>query len=340
MLVAGVSLAVLVAPARAGAAGLTYSISPTSGPPGTVITYTGTGCADSGTGVDGGFVLVTLPGGNFSGQTQTQFNVLANGTFTGQLRVPAGLAPGTYATGISCYAGPAAGWPQDPGHAPFVVGAAAPDTTPPTISKVPTAALRPGTVSSRAVPVRVAWGTSDPSGICHQTLTLPGGRVITMAKTLRSVLTYVAPGRAVRWTLEVADCAGNSRRAVGASTIAAINPQNAATGYTGRWSVVRSTALLGGSERVTKAAGAKVAMAVTARSVGLVATRGPGRGKAAVYVDGRRVATVDFYAKRAQVRQQVWVTAWTKSGRHTVRIVNLATKGRPVIGVDALTTVR
>jgi len=109
---------------------VTYGITPTAGPAGTLITYTGTGCphTDAG-GRDGAFVLVTLPSGNFGGQTQSVFRSASDGTFTGTLAVPQDLAPSVYDTGVSCYGGGSAGWADGKPGPTFTVTPGAPVLT-------------------------------------------------------------------------------------------------------------------------------------------------------------------------------------------------------------------
>ena len=69
--------------------------------------------------------------------------------------------------------------------------------------------------------------------------------------------------------------------------------------------------------------------------VALVMAKGPGRGKAAIYFDGKLATTVDTYAKANTNRVVVWDKELAGAGNHTVKVVNLATSGRPRIDVDA-----
>jgi hypothetical protein len=103
------------------------------------------------------------------------------------------------------------------------------------------------------------------------------------------------------------------------------------------WSTARSASYLGGSEQISVRAGSKLTYRVTARAVGYVATKAANRGQMAVYVDGRRVATVDLHSRTTSVRQQVWSTTWPSTARHNVTLVNLGTRGRSMVGVDAIT---
>ncbi len=58
-------------------------------------------------------------------------------------------------------------------------------------------------------------------------------------------------------------------------------------------------------------------------------------GKAAVYIDGRRRATVDTFDSARAHRQIVWETGLS-SGTHTIKVVNLATPGHPRIDIDGV----
>lgn len=117
----------LAAPASSQTAGASYTITPTAGPAGTVINFSGTGCRPDPWGEeadpDGVFVFVTRPSGNFSGQLQAPFESEPDGSFSGSIRVPSTASPGNYPTGLSCSDGTddAVGWPNDPGYAPFTV---------------------------------------------------------------------------------------------------------------------------------------------------------------------------------------------------------------------------
>jgi hypothetical protein len=58
-------------------------------------------------------------------------------------------------------------------------------------------------------------------------------------------------------------------------------------------------------------------------------------GKADIYLDGKKVATVDTKAGKSAYRQAIW-TRSPAYGKHTVTVVVLATKGRPGVTVDGL----
>ncbi len=123
MIVGGLA-ALLLSPLRANAqaADPAYTISPTSGPKGTTITFTGTGCLGDGTpgnntggpavyeGHDGLFAFEDNPDADNAGIQQNEHAFIdgePDGTFTGQIDVPSGTTTvgQTYETALACNAG-------------------------------------------------------------------------------------------------------------------------------------------------------------------------------------------------------------------------------------------
>ncbi|HEX5741116.1 MAG TPA: Ig-like domain-containing protein [Pilimelia sp.] len=211
------------------------------------------------------------------------------------------------------------------------------DGVDPAVAPAPRAVLAPGTTSATAVPVTVQWGAADSSGICAQTVTRVPGVSAWPSTSARALVGTLRPGEATYWSMAAYDCRGNGRVVAGAPVTASLDVQSTTRGYAGAWATARSTRHLGGSERVSGTPGSAFTYTTTARAVGLVAARGPTRGRAAVYVDGRRITTVDLYAPGATYRQQVFTHSWAAAGRHTVKIVNSSAGSRRTVGVDAVT---
>jgi hypothetical protein len=97
---------------------------------------------------------------------------------------------------------------------------------------------------------------------------------------------------------------------------------------------------LGGKIRSTSAKGASVTYTFTGRGVSFVSRRGTTSGKASVYLDGHLVATVDLYSSSTTVRWVAWAKTNATSAKHVLKIVNLATSGRPKLYIDAFATIR
>jgi hypothetical protein len=189
--------------------------------------------------------------------------------------------------------------------------------------------------ANAVVPVTVSWQASDAaSGLCRQQRSgLTGSPVVHPAA--RAATDSARPG-VTTWRLTATDCAGNSASRSGSATMAYV--QENTLRYTGRWTVRKSSDVLGRTYRTTGSAKATATATVRARSVALVASKVANQGAVQIRVDGRLVATVDLRSSRLATRQVVWTYAWASTGRHTVTITNLGTRGRPSANVDALVT--
>ena len=97
--------------------------------------------------------------------------------------------------------------------------------------------------------------------------------------------------------------------------------------YAGPWSQVTSSSYSGGTARSVSTRGALVAVRFTGTAVRWIGPKGPTLGRAEVYVDGRRVATVDQSATRAQSKRVVWTSAALPAGAHRLEIHVLSTRG-------------
>jgi hypothetical protein len=104
--------------------------------------------------------------------------------------------------------------------------------------------------------------------------------------------------------------------------------------YQGRWSTAAHRSYYGGSVHWTKVTGAKASLVFTGDRIRLIGPSGPTRGKAKVYIDGRLKATVNLYSARFQARR-VLFSAAVQDGSHRITIVAVATRGRPVVAIDA-----
>ena len=71
-------------------------------------------------------------------------------------------------------------------------------------------------------------------------------------------------------------------------------------------------------------------------AIGLVTTKGPNRGRAKIYVDGKHIKTVDAYKSSIRPRQLIFYKSFAKKGTHYLKIVNLGTPGRARFDVDGI----
>jgi hypothetical protein len=70
----------------------------------------------------------------------------------------------------------------------------------------------------------------------------------------------------------------------------------------------------------------------------LMMATGPARGRADIYLDGVRRATIDTYAPTNGNRVYVWDSGSLSKGSHVIKVVNRATPGRPRIDINAMST--
>jgi hypothetical protein len=94
--------------------------------------------------------------------------------------------------------------------------------------------------------------------------------------------------------------------------------------------------------RRTTSLGASVRLTFNGRAVGVVAAMGHDAGRAAVYLDGVRVGTVDLYSASARHRRIVRVVP-ASPGSHVLRLVTISpsavSDGRRVV-IDAFAVMR
>jgi len=150
----------------------------------------------------------------------------------------------------------------------------------------------------------------------------------------RTLALPVSGTRSATYRASAASIAGTALSPTGTAIARFVAEKPSATvRYAKAWASARTPGATGSSIRRTTALRGKVSITVTARSVGLLLQRGPKNGKAAVYLDGRKVAVLDLRAGSASTRI-AWASALTTTRSHTISVVNLS-KGKR-LGVDGL----
>jgi hypothetical protein len=109
--------------------------------------------------------------------------------------------------------------------------------------------------------------------------------------------------------------------------------------YHGTWKTARHGGYAGDAVRYATQAGAKVSFTFTGKSIRWHGPLGPTRGKAKVFVDGKYVRTVDLYRRSFDAQARLFQRTWTKKATHTLTIVVVGTKGRPMVAVDEFVVV-
>lgn len=220
------------------------------------------------------------------------------------------------------------------------------DTIAPSVSGPRSGYVREATVSTAGrIDLRLSWTGADAgAGIARYELAqrVDGGAWATVATSLtsRTVTRSVAHGHRYVFRVRGVDRAGNVSAWVTGSptTVSRFQESSSRVSYAGTWRTATGTRFLGGAARKSSAAGAKASITFTGRSIAWVARTGPDRGKAAVFVNGVRVATVDLYAPTYQSRRVVWAGTWASATSRKVTVRVSGTSGRPRVDLDAFFT--
>jgi hypothetical protein len=197
---------------------------------------------------------------------------------------------------------------------------------------------------------QITWTAKDPSGICRYTI---DGfyNVEGWTYGIESYSTHATTGKFTYFSddyensddlgeirINAYDCAGNVTSIIRGTSYVKIERDYGPTVPSG-WQRTSCVCAIGDSMLRTSTAKTALSTVVNGNGqnshIALVMAKGPGRGKAAVYFDGALATTVDTYAKANINRVIMWDKALTGSANHTVKVVNLATPGRPRIDIDA-----
>lgn len=211
------------------------------------------------------------------------------------------------------------------------------DTIAPTLGAATNRLRNPATLGTSTIPLTLVWTASDSgSGVAGRQIDFRDEDGIY--EHLERLPAWLLPGHGYRFRVRVVDRAGNwsGWRYAPAFGLRAYQEASSSITYTGSWSSYLSTSTFGGGARYATAAGSSARLSFTGREVGLVSARGPSRGRAHIYLDGRLVTTVDLHAETISVRQLVFARRWSTVGDHTLRVVVEGTVGHPRVDLDAI----
>jgi hypothetical protein len=149
-----------------------------------------------------------------------------------------------------------------------------------------------------SAPFATPWNTTTTSDGSH-TLTAVGRDQLGTRYTSQPVTVTVANG----------------------PPVTRIDHTSSAVTYTGTWDLGNTDrSWSGGTAAVSTAAGARATLNFTGTAVKWIGFRGPQAGKAHVYVDGTRVATLDLYASSEAVQTVVYEVTGLTSASHTLAV--------------------
>jgi hypothetical protein len=209
-------------------------------------------------------------------------------------------------------------------------------TNPPTFPTAATLTFRTAAqVSATTAPVTLSWVARDTVKLSSVALTAPSARSFSTTSTAYG--TTAAIGRETNWSLTAKDLVGNAATSAVARTPVLVSELSGTR--TGSWTTRTgsTSTYLAGKALYTKSRGAKLTWTFTGRGMALVVARTPASGKADVYVNGVKVATLDLRSSSNAYRQVIYARSVSRSpAKTTVQIVNQATTGRPGITLDGL----
>lgn len=198
------------------------------------------------------------------------------------------------------------------------------------------------------VPTTVSWsGTDTGWGIAKYQLqrSVDGGawHAVTLpSATTTSITQQLTRWVAYRYRVRATDKYGN----VGywdygpTFTPKSVSDSSASVTYTGAWAPEFVSTAVGGGLHQADAAGASARLAFFGRDVAWIAERGPGMGRAKVYVDGVLRTTIDLAAGVDTTRAVVYRFHWKTAGSRVIRIVVEGTVGHPTVTLDGFLILR
>jgi hypothetical protein len=205
------------------------------------------------------------------------------------------------------------------------------DVTAPTFPAAPAPSLRTGTYGTGSAPVTAAYRAADNVKVYTVTATKPASATLSPTGTAWNAT--MRPGVNTSFTLTARDPSGNARTVTVVRKANLLAETKAKRG--GTWTTKTGGSYLSGKALSATKKNAKLTYTFTGRSAALLFARGAKTGKAYVYLDGKKVATIDTKQTKTAYGQALWVKALSAK-KHTVAIVVAGTGGRPTVVSDGL----
>lgn len=198
-----------------------------------------------------------------------------------------------------------------------------------------------GTSSASTIPVTVSWSTGlDAGGVASYALERRAGTGAWTAVGLptpnaRSITVAATPGVSYAYRVRATTTGGAIGAWITGPAFRAGSRQNGSSLIRLRgtaWLRTTSGSPYGGSLLYASLASRTATTTFTGRGIAWVGVVGKARGWAEVWVDGRRVATVNLYARVTTARRIVWSTTFAASGTHTVMVKVLGRRSSAATG--------
>ena len=213
------------------------------------------------------------------------------------------------------------------------------DTDPPVVNIDPGFSYPVGTIlgsDEGNIAALLTWKQYDASGICGRSATFVEDRTgRTFDLGITPTQTSYAFTALVPWSIEnitiesvtmtTTDCAGNSsttRTGLHGTQLA----QQSAFALSAGWKTAACRCWSGGGVVASTRIGATATLQFTGSSVALIGVKGAGRGRADIYVDGRRVSQVNALDTGAGANRVVVANRrFPTYGTHVLKVVTTTT---------------
>jgi len=231
--------------------------------------------------------------------------------------------------------------------------AAAPNTRTPVQTLLANSTLGTSTTSA-SVPTKISWSATDLEGEvtryqfqqsinggAYENVALPSATTTSTSRTL-------TPGSNYRYRVRATDDNGNTslfKYGPRFTVDAHQETSSAIAAYSGTWKAQSISSAYGGAVKYATASGASAILVFTGRNVAWVAPKDTNRGRAEVYLDGIKVATVDLYSPTVLPRKVLYsANGLNPSVAHTLEVKVLGTKNASSsstrVDVDAFVVLR
>jgi Tol biopolymer transport system component len=233
----------------------------------------------------------------------------------------------------------------------FAIDASGNASAPSAVHSVTPAALpvvtQIGTVStvSKTASFTVAWTSSSPHvnvsvGERHKLSTGWSGVTYTTlyADTTATSLPFTGiQGHSYSFQVEALDSFGNLSAPGTAWADVPMDDSTSGMAYSAGWTKVASSSRWLSTYHWTTAASKTLSLKRETNRFQVIGDKCSTCGRFRVYVDGVLKATVDSYASATANRKVLWTSAvFSGLKYHTIKIVTLATAGRPRVDIDAI----
>jgi hypothetical protein len=203
-----------------------------------------------------------------------------------------------------------------------------------------------GTIESGRLPLRVAFTGAESGEVVtgYEVQESVDGAPFKLAALVDgSAHRRVRAGHTYRYRVRALDGAGGhgpwATQTRGVS-VSGFQQSSSRVVYRGTWRTrLVASAWRGVVVRAT-GHGASASIRTTSQAIAWVARSGPRLGKATVWVDGRKVATVNLYSATWSGPKVVWAADWVATKARTVMVRVVGTAGHPGVEIDGFYTLR